>query len=67
MILKTTDDVIKYEDNDAGYFLDADLHYPKHLHDYHKDYPLAAELMSVKENMVSDVKKFKNAIIMVKL
>ena len=55
--IKTTDDVMKYEDNDVGYFLDVDLHYPKHLHDDLKDYPLAPEVMSVKENMVSDVNK----------
>ena len=55
--IKTTDDVMKYEDNDVGYFPDVDLHYPKHLHEYHKGYPLALEIMIVKENIVSDVSK----------
>ena len=55
--IKTTDDVMKYVDNDVGYFLEVGLHYPKHLHGYHKDYPLAPELMSVKQNMISDVSK----------
>ena len=48
---------MKYEDNDLGYLLEVDLHFPKHLHDYHKYYPLAPELMSGKENIVSDVSK----------
>ena len=55
--IKTTDDVMKYEDNGVGYLLKVAWHYPKHLHDYHKDYPLAPEIMNVKESMVSDVSK----------
>ena len=55
--IKTTDDVMKYEDDDVGYFLEVDLHYPKRLHGYHKYYPLAPELTSVKQNMVPDVHK----------
>ena len=55
--INTTDDVMKYEDNDVGYLLEVYLHSPKHLHDYHKDYPLAPEIMNVKESMVSDVSK----------
>ena len=48
---------MKYEDNDIGHLLEVDLHYPKHLHDHHIDYPSAPELMNVKESMVSDVSK----------
>ena len=46
--IKTTDDVMKYEDNDVGYFLEVDVHYPTHLHDSRKDYPLAPQIMNVK-------------------
>ena len=46
--IKTPDDVMKYEDNAVGYLLEVDLHYPKHLHEYHTYYQLAPELMSVK-------------------
>jgi hypothetical protein len=31
------------ENSDVGYFVNCDLHYPKHLHDSHNNYPLAVE------------------------
>jgi len=38
------DDIINFDkDGDIGYILEVDLKYPRHLHDKHNDFPLAAE------------------------
>ena len=48
---------MKNEDNDIGYLLEVDLHYSKHLHDHHIDYPPAPKIINVKESMASDASK----------
>ena len=55
--IQSTDDIMKYEDNDIGYLLELYLQYPKHLHDHHIDYPLAPVILNVNEYMVSGVSK----------
>ena len=36
-----------------GYILEVDLKYPKHLHDSHFDYPLAAVKLKITKEMLS--------------
>ena len=58
----------KYKKNSKkGLILEADLEYPKELHDLHNDYPLGPEKVKVTENMLSDYckkiqKKYKISI-----
>ena len=47
-ILNTSDD------SDEGYFVMADLNYPKGLHDLHNDFPLAAKKFKITEEYLSD-------------
>ena len=48
-------DLNKYKDNSKrGIILEVDLEYPKELHDLHNDYPIAAEKVKVKNEILSD-------------
>jgi hypothetical protein len=47
-------DVLKFDaDGDTGLILEVDLEYPEHLHNLHKDYPLAPENLLITEDMLS--------------
>jgi hypothetical protein len=45
------------DDSDVGYFLECDLEYPCEIHDFHSDYPLAPEKMSVNSNDFGEYQK----------
>ena len=46
--------ILNESDNSLhGYFLEVDLNYPEHLHDYHKDYPMAPEKIKIEDDMLS--------------
>ncbi len=42
------------DDQSTGYIFDVDLEYPEELHDYHNDYPLAPEKMTVQYDQLSE-------------
>jgi hypothetical protein len=42
------------DDQEYGYFVECDLHYPDNLHEAHNDYPLAPERLIVEEHLLSD-------------
>ena len=45
----------KYKDNSKrGIILEVDLEYPKEIHNLHNDYPIAAEKVKVKNEILSD-------------
>lgn len=54
----TENKILNYTDNDdVGYIVEVDLEYPEEMHDLHKDYPMAPEIMSISEDMLSTVQK----------
>ena len=44
-------------EGDTCYILEVDLHYPKHLHDHHNDFPLAVESKMINEHQLSPYNK----------
>ena len=41
------------EESDLGYFAMVDLNYPSNLYDCHNDFPLAAEKLTIENDMLS--------------
>ena len=58
-VSKIDEDFIKYydEDGDIAYFLEADIEYPRELHDLHSDLPFLPERMEKSIKAWSKTKK----------
>ena len=51
---ETVNRILNIKDNSLHrYFLEVDLDYPKNLHDFHKDYPMAPEKTKIEDEMLS--------------
>lgn len=48
------------DDSEYGYIFEADLHYPKNLHDIHNDYPFCAEKRPLPDEVFNILKIKKN-------
>ena len=55
-VSKFTEEYIKnlQPDQPIGFFIEADIEYPKHLHDAHNSFPLGPEKTNIKKDMLSD-------------
>ena len=45
------------DDNQIGYYVECDLHFPEHLHDKFKDFPPCPESLTPDESWLSDFQK----------
>ena len=53
----TEEEIINYTDGSLGFIVDVDLEYPDEIHEKHKDYPLAPQIMNVTADMLSETQK----------
>ena len=54
----TLEDILNTDDNnDVGYTVEVDLHFPEEIHDKLKEYPVRPENTNVKEECLSDYQK----------
>ena len=57
-IISDRDDILQIPDDaPTGFIYEIDCTYPQELHDYHNDYPLAPERLTIDETMLSPLQK----------